>query len=79
MYKLTKQDVQIHLDNLKRSNPKLSDLVLHNADARCGKRIALAKVGENGTLDVKTDFLTYTEMNQFLRGYSFKSENRLKK
>ena len=78
MYKITKQDVQNHLDNLKISNPELKDLILDNADVRCGKRIALAKVGDNGALFVKTDYLTYSEMNQFLRGYSMKADNRLK-
>lgn len=74
--KLTKQDVQNMLDNVSIVAPELKQYKIVNADARCGKRIALAKDTDN-ILDVKTDYMLYSEMIQFLRGYSFKCENKL--
>lgn len=40
-----------------------------NADARLGKRYA---IGEevNGGLRIHTEFLTYKELNQYIRGYN---------
>jgi hypothetical protein len=58
--------------------PELEGMKIHKADGRLGKLIALARIGEHGTVFTKTDFVTATELNQFLRGYMFKQENRLK-
>lgn len=79
MRKVSKESVQNTLDNVKKVAPELSDLILQNADARCGKKVALAKKGDMGTISVKTDFLTYPEMNIFLLGYLLKSENMFAK
>ena len=40
-----------------------------NADARLGKRYA---IGEevNGVLRIHSEFLTYRELNQYIRGYN---------
>ena len=74
---LSLESVQNHLDHLKASNPELKEFIFVPADGRLGKLIALGLKGEYGSVSVKTDFMSYSEMNQFLRGYSFKSENRL--
>jgi len=74
--KLKREHVENALNSFKANNPELKDFTLQNADGRLGKRIALAKIGELGRVSIKTDFMTYSEMNMFLLGYSFKADNR---
>lgn len=74
---LKREHIQNHLDNILSDCPELKKYILNDADARCGKLIALAKVGENGNVSAKTEYLTYPEMNQLLRGYYLKSTNKL--
>jgi hypothetical protein len=75
MDKLNKQHVQNALDSFKKENPELQDFTLQWADKRLGKKVALVnKLGH-----IQTDFMTLTEMNQFLRGYYFKSTNKFVK
>lgn len=73
---LNKQDLQNALDWLKKHNPELEGFMFQDADRRIGKKLALAFKNSEGLLYVKTDFMTYCEMNQFLRGYMFKAEKR---
>lgn len=73
--KLKREHIEDAFNYLKGSNPELQDFTLHNADGRLGKMVALAKV-KVGSVDIKTDFMTYTEMNCFIRGYGIKGENR---
>ena len=75
--KLNKQHIQNMLDAAKINNHELVGSILQDADARLGKRIALAW-NADGALYVKTDFMTYSEMNCYLRGYMSKGENRFK-
>ena len=65
---MTKQQeleaLQNALDNLG-----LTGRHIVNADARLGKRYA---IGEevNGGLRIYSEFLTYRELNQYIRGYN---------
>lgn len=43
--------------------------ILHSADARIGKKIALGKTGESGTISIITSYMSYGEMDCFLNGY----------
>ncbi len=69
------EDLQNFLNSIKRNNKEFNNIILYKSDIRCGKRVALAIEGAHGTLSIKTDFILYPEMNQFLRGYMFRSEN----
>lgn len=42
---------------------------IHNADARCGQRFALATNGQNGGINVHSIFMTYDEFNCYLKGW----------
>lgn len=74
--KLTKQHLENALHHVAAIAPELKAYSLVDADGRLGKKVALAIVSD-GSLSVHTDYLTYSEMNQFLRGYLFKADNRL--
>lgn len=75
--KITIQNIENLLNYLKERNQELNDIFIDFADQRCGKRIALAKRLQNSTgIRIVTDYLTVQEMNQFLRGYLFKSSNK---
>jgi len=74
---MKKSDIQIQLETLQGAYPEFKGLFLQNSDARLGKKVALASTGESGTVNVKTDFLTYSEMNRFLQGYTMRADNRL--
>ena len=78
MRKLTLEDVEKELEYAQKHNPELKKFHLTNADARVGKRVALAEKREHGVLDVRTDFLSYSEMVYYLHGYSHRGENRYK-
>jgi hypothetical protein len=75
-HRLKIENLNNFLNNLKKTNPELEKLHFDWADARCGKRIALASTGEFGAIHIKTDYITLPEMQQLLRGYMFKAENR---
>jgi len=66
------------LDYLKKENPELENFIFEPADGRIGKKWALARKNDV-CISIKSDFLTYKEMNQLLRGYQLKAENRFKK
>ena len=72
---LTLQDLENSLNSLTKECNELNGVELEKSDIRCGKRVALCRKTEH-SLQTLTDFMTYSEMNQFLRGYSFKAENR---
>jgi hypothetical protein len=75
--KITKSAAEHLLETIQKSCPELKGLKLQNADARLGKKVALVSEGESGSLNVKTDFITYSEMFYFLQGYICKTENRI--
>ncbi len=70
------QTIENFLNNLKVTNPELKAYHLQESDPRGGRKVALA-VRENNSLDVKTDFHSYSEMYAMLLGYKLKSEKRL--
>lgn len=78
MRKLKREDVVGELEYAQKHNPELKTFHVQNADGRLGKLVCLAERGESGTLDTKTDFMSYGEMTQFLRGYCYKGEKRFK-
>ena len=59
------------LENLKSSIPQLDDCSIKHADARCGKKVALVETYSNGACNVITSYMTYNEMECFLRGFMF--------
>lgn len=63
--KITRKQLQDHFDRLKKGFPELSNIILTNSDGRLGKLVALI----DNEYYLKTDFMTYKEMNQFLVGY----------
>lgn len=74
---MKKEQLQTILESMQGSYHELKGLKFVNSDARLGKRLALAQEGESGTLNVKTDYLTYDEMYRFLQGYAMKADNQL--
>jgi hypothetical protein len=79
-YKLNKEDIQNHLDNISSFCPELKGMVIHEFHYGIKrKKIALAKVLEHGGIDAQTDYMEVSELNQFLRGYSFKASKKFDK
>lgn len=76
-YKRTAKHIQEFLDYLKKDNPELEDVILYPADARCGRRVALARMKDGGVIDTLTEFMPHAEIHQFLQGYMFKTDGRL--
>lgn len=75
------EDIDGFLDWLAGKYFELKDFIFEPADGRIDKKLALAcKTYKNGGgISTKSDFLTYKEMNQLLRGYQLKAEDRFKK
>jgi hypothetical protein len=63
---------------LRSAFTKNDDFFIQNADDRIGKKYAIAKKTERGGIDVKTNFMTYNEMNCFFMGMLTIKENRIK-
>jgi hypothetical protein len=63
------------LNQIKKLCPEVNEnyFIKISEDGRSNK-FAIAEQLET-SIKVKTDFLTYSEMNQFLRGYYYKAEN----
>lgn len=74
---LTIENLKNQLEHNVKASPELKGITIHTSDARLGKKVALGRIGERGSLNILTDFITYSEMQQFLRGYLFKATNRL--
>jgi hypothetical protein len=79
-----KQALLNFIDSLKRMKlSEFNNATIVLSDRRLGRRYAIGITKEQTMSDGKlyqydtpiTDFLTYSEMNQFLRGYLFKSRN----
>ncbi len=68
MGKITIKNVESYLSNIQNRG-YLKGLVIVRSDARLGKLIALAERGESGTVNIKTDHLSISEMYAFLQGY----------
>ena len=67
-----KQALINHIESLKKSGiTEFQNVTIVSSDIRLGKKFALQI--NDSTI---TDFLPYAELNQFLRGYFFKFENR---
>jgi len=77
--KLTIENLKNQLEHNIKTSPELKGITIQTSDARIGKKVALGRLGESGSLNILTDFITYQEMQQFLRGYLFKATNRLNK
>lgn len=54
---------------------KAGAIALKWADARCGKRIAIVKYGENGTISPLTPYLPVSELSAYVFGFSQNSQN----
>lgn len=72
---ITIEHIQNFLNNLKKDNQELKNVII-DYETINGKKIALARKIESGQIRVMTDYLTSRQMNQFLRGYYFKSIDR---
>lgn len=72
---ITIKDIENFLNYLKKDNQELQNVII-DFDTITGKKIALARKIESGQIRIMTDYLTLKEMNQFLRGYYFKSIDR---
>ena len=59
------------LQHVQKNNPELNGYVLKQSE-RLDKRVALSK--DN---NIKTDFMTLSEMNYYLFGYMDKSQNKI--
>lgn len=73
---LTLQNLKNQLEHNVKTSPELKGVIICTSDARIGKKVALGRKGELGSLNVLTDYVSYSEMQQFLRGYLFKATNR---
>lgn len=67
------ESLQNFLKYLQKHNEELEGLIFYSAE---NKRWCLARILERGAVDNLTEFLNYNEMNQFLRGYMYKANNR---
>lgn len=72
---ITIKHIKNFLNDLKKDNQELQNIII-DYDTINGKKIALARKIELGQIRVMTDYLTPRQMNQFLRGYYFKSIDR---
>lgn len=66
------------LEWMKKGCPELEKLFVYPGDARLGGVVALARQLDHGVVDPVTAFMSCAEMKQFLNGYWYKSENRIK-
>ncbi len=53
------------------------NLFIQNADGRIGKKYCIAEKTENGGVNIKSNFMTYNEMNCFFMGILVVKENRI--
>lgn len=74
--KTRKTNLENFLVTLKRQNLMTTKIQLIKADGRLGNSIALGYYFENA-LYIKTDYITYNEMYQFLQGYSAGCKNEI--
>lgn len=65
------------LTNFLKMVTKDENLVIQNADGRLGKKYAIAEKSDIGTINVKSNFMTYNEMNCFFMGVLAVKENRI--
>lgn len=76
--KTSKKELENYLQNLKKEFCEFKKIILKDADIRCGRRVALAKINEDcGSIHVFTDFVSYSEMDQLLTGYCMAKRNEL--
>ena len=68
MGKITIKNVESYLSNIQNRG-YLKGLDIVYSDARLGKLIALAERGESGTVNIKSDHLSISEMYAFLQGF----------
>lgn len=61
---------------LRCSDPNLKYFI--TTDQVTGKRFAVAEFGEPGSINIKSDFMTFTEMQCFLFGVNAVKNNTLK-
>lgn len=69
------QNIENILSEAKKTSPELENLFVQKGDSRIGNKYALIN---KDTLEQKTDYMLINELNQFIRGYIFKSEKRIK-
>jgi len=71
-----KQEVDA-LTNFLRVIDKEEKYLISKADSRLGKRYAITEKTEIGGINVKSNFMTYSEMNAFFMGILTVKENRI--
>lgn len=76
MKKLKIEDLENALNWAKKSSPELKGIEIYSANKGRNLKVSLARI-KPGSVNAITDFLSLSDMNQFLRGYIYKSENRL--
>lgn len=73
--RLTTDQMKQALENALRSFNFPEKYIIVKSDGRMGKLFAIGYMLEHGGLQVKTTYLTYTELNHFLMGYQAKTIN----
>lgn len=68
---MKRKEIQENFDNVKKLNPELSKYHLEGSDARLGQLVALAERMEGGTIRLHSNYMNYSEMNNFIDGILF--------
>lgn len=74
--KVTFESLENALEYSKKGNPELKNIFLQKEKIVPSTKVALVRKGSFGSTHVITDLLPFNEMQQFLRGYIFKSEGK---
>jgi len=74
--KTTKKDLENVIENLKTYNLMPKKIELIRSDGRLGNLVALGYYSENA-LYIKSEYMNFNEMNQFLNGYYMGCKNSL--
>ena len=78
MNRLTITQKKEALDNALRSFKFPEKYFIRKSDSRIGQKFAITTFDEPGSLNTHSNFMTYDEMNCFLRGYYNAINNPLK-
>ena len=77
MKKLTIEQQKIALLNFLRLFDPTQKYFITKADGRIGKKFAIAEFAEPGAINIKSNFMTYEEMNCYFMGILAIMENRI--
>ena len=64
-------DLGNKLEIIKAANNNFATYCLHNFNRGKGNRIALVTYGDNGSMSIVTEYMSYSEMNAFMNGVLF--------